>query len=422
MSWRNKIQKSSFRGLRFYITTANTIVGRRGTLHEFPFRDVPFFEDVGRKGRTFKVNGFLYGENVVDDDTNVDDEGIDYIEQLEKLIAAFEDDDTIGTFVHPTLGEQNVKPISLDILHSQRSGGMETFVMIFAEAGQRANPTEEVNTGATVDGNKKSSEDQSSEQYSDGVKQAGPEFIRKSIFDIANEYVDAIEDALTKGTKELDKVDEAVRETQNYKTNLKQAILDNVPFMASTVALYDRVNAIWNDNFADDRYLAMRSFFQTDTSASYVQGSIFTPDRIQEGINNELFRSTTRAFALGHMCQASSRQTFQSSNQAFNRRNELLGFFATEIDAAGVAENGLQRRGLIDLRSAMVADLNAKGADLPEETIVKLPGTTSAFALSQELYGKDASDYPRSDEIINNNNIRNPLFMPADIDLVILSE
>lgn len=421
MAWENKILKSSFRGIRFFTTTASTVVGRRGTLHEFPFQDVPFFEDTGRKGREFRVQGYLFGNSILDND-NVGTKGVDYIEQLNKLIAAFEDDSSIGTFVHPTLGEQRVKPISMDITHSQRVGGYETFTMVFSEAGERLFPTDEINTEATVESNKAANEAAISEQYNgEVVHGTTPSYSEESSIDIAEDFVTSIEDALTKGTRQLDEVDEAVRYIADYKLDLPGLITDNVPMIARTVELYDRVNAIWDSAASSSRYFSLRSVFLNDSSNAYSQGSIMTAGRIQEAKNNESLNSAFRGMALGHMVEASSKETFSSSTAAFERRTELLGFFDTEINNAGVNIYELQRQSLLDLRSAMVADLNAKGAELPEETKITLPGTTSAFALSQELYGKDGDDLSRSTQITDNNKLRHPLFMPADIDLRVLA-
>jgi len=106
-----------------------------------------------------------------------------------------------------------------------------------------------------------------------------------------------------------------------------------------------------------------------------------------------------------------------SSNQAFAKQNELLGFYATEIDTAGERGYELQRRELIDLRSAMVDDLNAKGALLPDETTVTLTESIPAFTLGYELYG----DAFRGEEIVSNNAVPNPLFLPPQEDLLVLT-
>lgn len=424
MAWEDKIQKSKWRGIRFFVTTATTSFGRRGTLHQFPFQDVPFFEDTGRRGREFKVQGYVFGNDIRDtDDVPVSKENqIDYITQLNRLIDAFENDSSIGTFIHPTLGEQRVKPISMEVVHSQKIGGHETFSMIFSEAGERKFPTSSINTEASVESFKKSNEAFLAEQYKGEVDHATtPSYTEKSATDIVNDYLDQIEDALTKGNRELDEVDIATREIDRYQQDLGLLIVDTVPFAARTIELYDGVNAIWDRLSSNSRYGAIRNVFLNDSSGSFTAGSIMTPGRIQEVKNNESLKSMLRGLALGHMVEASSKQTFDSSNAAFERRNELLGYFNTEIDNAGVNRYELQRKSLLDLRSAMVADLNAKGAELPEETKITLPGTTSAFSLSQELYGKDDSTLLRSSQITNNNKLRHPLFMPADIELRVLA-
>ncbi|MNN99925.1 hypothetical protein D3C81_2196910 [compost metagenome] len=49
--WRDRKQGASFRGVPFLVDTDSVPVGRRTQLHEFPQRDQPFVEDLGRRTR-----------------------------------------------------------------------------------------------------------------------------------------------------------------------------------------------------------------------------------------------------------------------------------------------------------------------------------------------------------------------------------
>ena len=59
MNWRDRLLPASFRGVGFWIDQAKTPVGRKGQLHEYPQRDLPFFEDLGQQARIHDVTAFI---------------------------------------------------------------------------------------------------------------------------------------------------------------------------------------------------------------------------------------------------------------------------------------------------------------------------------------------------------------------------
>lgn len=84
------LYEASFRGVPFHVTKIDLKVGRRTVTHEYPQRDKPYVEDIGRATRKLTFTAFVVGD--------------DYIEQVEKLIKAVETEGP-GTLVHPHLGE-----------------------------------------------------------------------------------------------------------------------------------------------------------------------------------------------------------------------------------------------------------------------------------------------------------------------------
>ncbi len=76
MNWRDRLLPASFRGVGFWIDQAKTPVGRKGQLHEYPQRDLPFFEDLGQQAKTHDLTAFIIGP--------------DCLEQRDKLLKALE--------------------------------------------------------------------------------------------------------------------------------------------------------------------------------------------------------------------------------------------------------------------------------------------------------------------------------------------
>jgi len=90
---RARLLPASFRGVPFYVDSARGAGGRRRIDHEFPLRDTPYLEDIGKLPRKFRLAAFV-----------VEAEGDAYIDARDALIDACEGYDTAATFIHPTMG------------------------------------------------------------------------------------------------------------------------------------------------------------------------------------------------------------------------------------------------------------------------------------------------------------------------------
>ncbi|NUT73465.1 hydroxyacid dehydrogenase [Pseudomonas sp. C1C7] len=115
MDWRDRLVPASFRGVGFWVDQAKTPVGRKGQLHEYPQRDLPFFEDLGQQARTHDLTAFIVGP--------------DCLEQRDKLLKVLEQGS--GELVHPWLGRLQVKVGECDMTHTRQDGGLVTFTLKF---------------------------------------------------------------------------------------------------------------------------------------------------------------------------------------------------------------------------------------------------------------------------------------------------
>ncbi|WP_026601691.1 DNA circularization protein [Methylomonas sp. 11b] len=120
MTWRDNMQPASLNGIPFFVDSAGGKFGRRYVLHEYPGRDKPFPEDMGRKARMINVQAFVIGNDYMD----LRD---DLIEEAEKPGAK--------RLVHPWLGRLDVTLLDCDLEESTREGGMAVITFSFVEAG-----------------------------------------------------------------------------------------------------------------------------------------------------------------------------------------------------------------------------------------------------------------------------------------------
>ncbi|WP_277760858.1 DNA circularization N-terminal domain-containing protein [Pseudomonas sp. A34-9] len=130
MNWRDRLLPASFRGVGFWIDQAKTPVGRKGQLHEYPQRDLPYFEDLGQQARIHDVTAFIIGA--------------DCLEQRDKLLKALEAGS--GELVHPWLGRLQVKVGECDMTHTRQDGGLVTFALKFYPDKPLPFPTATVST------------------------------------------------------------------------------------------------------------------------------------------------------------------------------------------------------------------------------------------------------------------------------------
>jgi prophage DNA circulation protein len=124
-SWRDRLRPASFRGVPFYVDEASSEHGRRYHHHEYPQRDVPYAEDLGRKQRRYRVTGYAIGPG--------------YMGVRDRLLTACEQPGP-GKLVHPYLGELQVVCDGLQLRESDNEGGACRFELAFAEPGTRGTP------------------------------------------------------------------------------------------------------------------------------------------------------------------------------------------------------------------------------------------------------------------------------------------
>ena len=116
MTWIDGYLKASFRGIKFLVERASQQGGRRVVEDDLPERDDTYFQDMGRKNRTFLVTGYLVGDN--------------YYDLRDDLVDALEQPGT-GTLVHPYRGDYEVRCTDYSVTEQSGEGRMCRFDLTF---------------------------------------------------------------------------------------------------------------------------------------------------------------------------------------------------------------------------------------------------------------------------------------------------
>ena len=128
-SWQDNLHAASFRGVPFAVVQGDGSFGRRQAVHEYPYRDSVWVEDMGRATRRITLNGFIIQSSRIYTASDV-------MTQRDSLIAAAETAGS-GTLMHPTLGELTVSipEGGLRIQESMEDGRVFRFTLTVIESG-----------------------------------------------------------------------------------------------------------------------------------------------------------------------------------------------------------------------------------------------------------------------------------------------
>lgn len=134
--WRDRWQQASFRGAIFYCEHDARASGRRVAVHEYPKRDTPYSEDMGKRAVRHPISAYLVGPN--------------YVGERDSLISALEREGP-GMLIHPLLGQMQVICETYTVTETREKGGFCQFEMLFVEAGSDAgsSPTQSTSAAAT---------------------------------------------------------------------------------------------------------------------------------------------------------------------------------------------------------------------------------------------------------------------------------
>ncbi len=128
---QKQLRPGSFRGVPFETKSSTATVGRRVQIHEYPQRDTPFVEDLGRKAREITFTAFVVGA--------------DYIAKMQKLIGALEEPGS-GILIHPWLGKMNVTPKSASKVTFSDKLRTASVELTFVESGEEKYPESSIGT------------------------------------------------------------------------------------------------------------------------------------------------------------------------------------------------------------------------------------------------------------------------------------
>jgi len=386
MAWLDNYRQAQFRNAEFYVPNAENSGGRRGVVHEFPNRDIPYIEDMGRKARTFQLEAYVLGE--------------DYFSSRNELINALEKSG-VGKLVHPYLGTLDVLCTNYSVRESIREARIARFTMTFVESGILKFPNEVIDTTADVASKKvaaiSASQTALEKIYSIAVV---PYSVSQNAITTIDEGLSTIADA----KKSVSAVSAFRRDIENMGgkviqlafdvQDLAQEFSDAMTFGTNE---YDDFSATASNS--TEQLREMRTMFE------------FAPDDILSADSPALqFSMFLQQNAVINALGLLSIIDFDSLEEAVQFRN-IVYKKVEEILLS--AEDDDLYTALYDLQTAVSRDIDERSRQLARLASYTLNASLPAIVVSHDLYGTISEE----DDIIARNKIPHPSFVPGGIPI-----
>lgn len=385
MGWRENYQQASFRGAVFYVEAIDGQYGRRNVTHEYPDRDKPYTEDLGRKAREFTLSAYLVGR--------------DYQSQRDALIAACETSGA-GQLVHPYKGRMTVCCKGLTVREHKDRGGYCELSLTFIEDGAATFPSAVINlVRATAAAAGISIDAARLDFLSVFSVQNMPQFVRDELAAVTGPVLGP-----------LNSVINASNEFADGWTALQNDIAD---LIQQPELLADRmissIRRVTDGNKGAGSVAVYRQL--TNIGQTIRPVAVTTSTREVQSTSQNALISLTERVALACNCELAAGFAFDSYQSAETERGLLLG----ELDDKADFAPDEVYDSLLGLRTQIARTIPAPG--LPEIRTIRIRTTTPAIVQAYRLYG-DAS---KADDLVSRNQIRHPGFVAGGSEIEVLS-
>ncbi len=396
MAWRDQLQAGTFRGVPFEFEGGDSEIGRRVALHEYPLRDKPWAEDLGRKAREFTLDVFVIGD--------------DYMTGRDALIAAVEAPGS-GTLVHPRFGNLQVTVTSCrGPRESTREGGMARFSITFVETGDKVFPGDTPDTRVQLQS--QAAETRTALQTTFGEEfstAAVPSFVVDDARTLTTELFDRLANLTALSPTIPSAVTTYLAQIDRAKSLLASLVMLPTLWASTIGALFPAATRTFSHRHGELR--ALRTLSSFGTTRQPVPQT--TATRARQITNRAAIDSFARRNALINETMAISEITFSSFNEAVAVREYLAGRLDVEMLTA--ADDDYVA--LTDLRVAVVRDITARSADLARIVQYRPNTTLPSLVVAYQLYG----DIGAEADILARNRVRHPGFIPGDQPLEVLT-
>ena len=380
----------SFRGVIFRTVDAEIKVGRRNVVNEYPQRDLPYVDDLGRRARRFVVEAYVIGDN--------------YFAERDALIEAFETKGP-GELRHPRYGSRKVSVEGdVSIKESPDKGGMARISVTFVEDGLNTFPKAVENTVAQVEKAANAADDATQACFANEFSVEGPSLLSLESL----KGLTASVTGLLKMARQVTSMAGLVKIVGMVGALMKGlAALIRLP-----VVLVQSLRSIYAQLVQElqrplSAFAELQSVFGSNARSPAVAMSGST--RARSLANDTARADLQRRLSLTNQARvlAVAINVIATAEQAVALRDALVAQIDIELevnDPPAEVATALSR-----VRAAVVRDVAARSEFLLQRSSYTPQAVLPALVLAHRIY----QDATRADELVARNGVAHPAFMPA---------
>lgn len=392
--WKDGFRQGSFRGVSFFIESHEFAGGRRAVEHEFPSKDVGNTEDIGRRLRGFSLEVYVLGD--------------DYFQSRDDLIDALEAEGA-GELIHPYLGTKSVQVFDFSVSETASEGRIARFQIKFVEAGEPKFPAE--STDAFEQAN--SIADQilatTGGFFSSVFDVSGPARVLESAQDVVNQTSDVVLGIAKQAGDAAQGIADVAFQVRQIKGDINNLLRQP----GLLVERFQNAFGLLFGAVSDSKTLA--SALSNGTSNIVypeIQGAD-TPTVQKIKGNQQALKNFIIETSVANQAKAAVNGNYVSVNEAVIFREQVNQDVERQLDFV-VDDNAFQ-----ELRDLSVAVSQALPPQTVGEVLTFTPNATlPALVISNRLFG----NIDKEQEIINQNSIRHPGFVPAQSEIEVSSD
>jgi prophage DNA circulation protein len=436
--FQSLLQQAYWRGIPFLVDAQQVSKGRKLAVHDYPFRDGGWTEDLGRKQRVFRFTGHLVGN---------------FAPAMQVLLDTACELPGPGLLIHPTLGAMNVALLSCSTAVRADRMRVIDVEFEFVEQGTSLFPSIITSTLNNVVGAVSNALSSFGMAIAVGVVVAAAASGIIAVVE-GSAVVGSLGAASTAAATDPGALvalatalpppddntsygryanrnamtrltsDTTIASLQAQIAGLRSALAAaiataqaaalsfsaaNAANCVSTIAAVVETARSTMSNPGDQvrTLLNLATFSYTDSYGGAGIGDDAATVR-------DAFAATCRRCVLASLALAAANYQPLSYQDAVELRCEIAAALDVEITAAGDAGDDNSYTALKTLRAAVIQDLTTRAASLPLVITVTLQSNMPSLVVAYRVY-RDAS---RSDEIAAETNVIHPAFMPTSMQIL----
>lgn len=400
--WTKRLRTASFRGVRFGYEDATIGGGRRNANHQYPFRDQPYAEDMGRQQRSFSITAHIVGD--------------DYISRSKALVDACEKGGP-GQLVHPTRGTFQVNLESFSLRETSARRRIAIIDMSFVESGKQKFPAGLPNNKILVGLSADSLITAAKETFTGGISVLGvPEFVRTAFADTLGGVGDLM--STLQGNGAFNFIGDAqslINEAANMADFIDELTPPSLSLITDVFGVSDLLESALGliGKLSPSQKSAVSSY-QKMQGMAVPQRPVYTPLVALENANRTVTKTYVDTVSLANEAKATPYIVFPAYEDAIAARKSII----ERIDIATLTASDNEYAAYRDLRAKLIAALPDEAVDLPRLQTITLAKFQPALVVAYDLY-EDAS---RDEEIITRNKVNHAGFVPGGTPLEVLSD